>query len=64
MAVRTGSSYRVSFELFAEQVVLQRGRKDDAIRDYAIQYAQYLERYCIAYPYQWFNFFDFWNVVA
>ncbi len=62
-AVRTGSKYKVSFELFAEQIILHRSCKKACIREYAHQYSRHLEKYCIEYPYQWFNFFDFWGVV-
>lgn len=61
MAVRQGSKYKVFIELFAKKITLQRGRKETCIKEYAQQYANYLERFCTSYPYQWFNFFDFWQ---
>lgn len=61
MAVRQGSKYKVFIELFAKKITLQRGRKEACIKEYAQQYACYLERFCTSYPYQWFNFFDFWQ---
>lgn len=61
MAIRKGSNYQVSIKPFADQIRLPRGSKEACIREYAHQYAQYLERYCIENPYQWYNFFDFWG---
>lgn len=61
-AVRAGPKYKVSIQLFAQEIVLPRGRKEASIQQYAHQYARYLERYCIKYPYQWYNFYDFWIV--
>jgi predicted LPLAT superfamily acyltransferase len=28
----------------------------------ADRYARRLEQLCVAYPLQWFNFFDFWRI--
>lgn len=25
------------------------------------EYVQYLQKLCLQYPYQWYNFFDFWK---
>lgn len=60
MSIRNGSKYKVSIKLFADEIILQRGRKEACIQQYAQKYAQYLEGYCTQYPYQWYNFFDFW----
>ena len=60
MVVRSGPKYKMSIRLFAEQIHLLKGRKEACIRDYALQYSQYLEGHCVEHPYQWFNFFDFW----
>ena len=37
------------------------GERDKRIRELAAAYASRLEHYCIAAPYQWFNFFDYWR---
>ena len=60
IAVREGSKFKVFIDLFANKVVLERGRRDNDIKRFANQYAQHLEKYCRLYPYQWFNFFDYW----
>jgi predicted LPLAT superfamily acyltransferase len=53
--------YRVFAEVLAEQVRFGRGERDKRIRELAAAYAGRLERYCLAAPYQWFNFFDYWE---
>jgi predicted LPLAT superfamily acyltransferase len=32
-----------------------------AIREGVRRYAERLESYCLRYPDNWFNFFDFWG---
>ncbi len=61
MAVRVGSKHKVFVELFAEEINLQRTRKEACIKEYASRYSRHLEEYAIKYPYQWYNFFDFWQ---
>ena len=34
---------------------------DTAIRNAIGNYAAVLERHCQKYPYNWFNFYDFWK---
>lgn len=58
--LREGAHWRVYFEKFADEIVLPRGARDAALNRYAQSYAERLEAYCIAAPYQWYNFFDFW----
>jgi predicted LPLAT superfamily acyltransferase len=60
---RDGSDrWRVCVEHFAENVLLPRGRRQEAITEYAAAYARRLERECREAPWQWYNFFDFWAV--
>jgi predicted LPLAT superfamily acyltransferase len=62
VALREGRAhYRVFAEVLAEQVRVGRGERDKRIRELAAAYAGRLERYCLAAPYQWFNFFDYWE---
>ncbi len=44
-----------------DEVRLPRKNKEEALRTYVQKYAQLLEYYAIRYPYQWFNFFDFFS---
>lgn len=61
IAVREGAKLKLFPELFSSKIVLERGQREESIKRCAQQYAQYLEGYCRRYPYQWFNFFDFWR---
>jgi predicted LPLAT superfamily acyltransferase len=62
-----GDGYRMRFELLREQVTLparRTGRRAEALRDLAAQFAARLEEHTRRAPYQWFNFYDFWAVAA
>jgi predicted LPLAT superfamily acyltransferase len=55
-----GNRYRVMFEELADFSTVGRAERAGAIRAAVIGYAARLEKYCLEYPYNWFNFFDFW----
>lgn len=55
-----GNRYRVVFEEIADFSGVGRKDRDEAIRAAVVRYAGRLESYCRQYPYNWFNFFDFW----
>lgn len=59
--VHEGDSYRVTFERLAERIELPRGRREEALEAYVSLYAKKLEEICRASPYDWFNFFPFWE---
>lgn len=52
--------YRVVYEEIADFSGVGRAAREGAIRAAVVGYAARLERYCLEYPYNWFNFFDFW----
>jgi len=58
-----GNRYRVVFEGIADFSAVGREEREAAIRAAVVRYAGRLERYCREYPYNWFNFFDFWGGV-
>ncbi|MEO8308482.1 MAG: acyl-CoA synthetase [Pseudomonadota bacterium] len=58
---RGGNRYHVAFEDLADFSNTQRTDREAAVRAAVRNYAATLERYCRAYPYNWFNFFDFWR---
>ncbi len=60
-AFRQGKRVKVSFEKFAEQVVLDRNDRERQLQNYAQAFASRLEHYVLRAPLQWFNFFYFWN---
>lgn len=53
--------FRLIFEAFEEQVTLPRRDRNARLDGLAARFADRLETYCSRYPYQWFNFFDFWG---
>jgi len=53
--------YTAHFELFAESLRLPRENREAAIVSVAQRYAQRLEEYARAAPYNWFNFYDYWQ---
>jgi predicted LPLAT superfamily acyltransferase len=59
--VREGGRYRVHFTRFADKIELPRRDRPAAIRGYAERFADALEQRVAATPFQWFNFYAFWN---
>lgn len=59
--VHDGQGYAVEFVPIASQVHLPRARRAEAMAEYAQLYAQQLERLLCKAPYDWFNFFPFWE---
>lgn len=55
-----GNRYRVVFESIADFSGVARAEREAAIRAAVVRYAARLESHCREYPYNWFNFFDFW----
>jgi predicted LPLAT superfamily acyltransferase len=53
--------YRLHLEPFADKIVLSRTDRHDELRHWIEQYAARLVAHCRKYPYNWFNFFDFWE---
>jgi len=58
---RGTNRYHVVFEELADFSTLRDEDRDEAIRAAVARYAAVLERYCRSDPYNWFNFFDFWQ---
>jgi len=54
-------NYQIHFNLLAEQVVLTRKNRQQDIQRYAQQYADLLEIQIRKSPYNWFNFYDYWQ---
>ena len=57
-----GNRYRIHFEPLADFTQVERGTRDAAITAAQDAYVARLEHYCRLAPYNWFNFFDFWEV--
>ncbi len=56
-----GNRYRLHFEPLADFSQTPREGRDAAIRRAMQDYADRLTHYCREAPYNWFNFFDFWQ---
>jgi predicted LPLAT superfamily acyltransferase len=60
--VRTGHRrYQVHFEHFADRVIVDRKRRTEDLTNWVWRYAARLESYARNYPFNWFNFYDFWE---
>jgi predicted LPLAT superfamily acyltransferase len=62
--LREGEGYHIYFEHFADRIELPRRERRQCLQSYIQQYAQRLEAHCLQAPYQWFNFYDFWQCEA
>ena len=58
---RGGNRYHVVFEELVDFSTTTAVDRDEAVRLAIKRYASALERHCRADPYNWFNFFDFWD---
>ncbi|MDE2439575.1 MAG: acyl-CoA synthetase [Betaproteobacteria bacterium] len=56
-----GNRYQLHFEPLADFSHTPRDERDTAIRAAMQHYADRLTHYCHLAPYNWFNFFDFWQ---
>lgn len=59
-----GQGYDIRFERFSDRIVLPRGSRDAALAEQATRFAQWLEAQVHGAPYDWFNFFPFWDQVS
>ena len=58
---RGGNRYEIYFEHFADQIDLDRVRRAENIQLWMQRYAERLEHYSRLAPYNWFNFYPFWD---
>jgi predicted LPLAT superfamily acyltransferase len=42
---------------------IPRSEREKCAQELLAQYVGLLEFYCHRFPYEWFNFFDFWNEI-
>ena len=56
-----GRRYRLVFEPLADRVDIPRHDRGPALDALITRYAQRLEHYVHVAPYNWFNFYDFWQ---
>jgi len=55
--------YQVHFETLADFSEIARGQRDQAVDSAIARYTELLNHYTRLAPYNWFNFFDYWQSV-
>jgi predicted LPLAT superfamily acyltransferase len=58
---RGGNRYDLHFEQLANGEPVERNDRDRTIQAWQRRYVERLEYYCRLAPYNWFNFYDFWQ---
>jgi predicted LPLAT superfamily acyltransferase len=58
---RGGNRYDIYFEHFADEIALNRERRTEEIQSWMKRYVARLEHYTRLAPYNWFNFYSFWD---
>ncbi len=53
--------YSIHFHQLADFSNLEKSQRDTAVKTAVVEYASLIDYYCHAAPYNWFNFFDFWQ---
>ena len=61
---RGGNRYDIHFEHFAEEIILDREHRAEEIQFWMQRYVARLEHYARLAPYNWFNFYPFWDNVC
>jgi predicted LPLAT superfamily acyltransferase len=56
-----GTRYEINFELFADGIVLNPETRQQDLQGWIDRYAARLDHFCRLSPYNWFNFYDFWE---
>jgi predicted LPLAT superfamily acyltransferase len=59
---RGGNRYDLQFEHFADSLQIERARREAALREIMQRFCGRLEHYARSAPYNWFNFYDFWQL--
>lgn len=58
---RGANRYHVAFRQIADFTDVERGEREARVQQAIRRYAALLEEYCRSDPYNWFNFYDFWD---
>jgi predicted LPLAT superfamily acyltransferase len=58
---RGANRYEIHFEHFADQIILSRDHRTEDIEHWMQHYVERLEHYARLAPYNWFNFYPFWD---
>ncbi len=58
---RKSNQYDIYFHLLSDKMDLKRETRDQQLHQYVQKYVSVLEEYACRYPYNWYNFYDFWQ---
>ena len=58
---RGGNRYEIQFEHFAQEINLDRDHRTGDVQHWTQRYVERLEHYVRLAPYNWFNFYPFWD---
>lgn len=58
---RGGNRYDIYFEKFADEVILNRQRRTEEVQLWVQRYVKRLENFALLAPFNWFNFYPFWD---
>ncbi|AOA59290.1 LpxL/LpxP family acyltransferase [Acinetobacter larvae] len=58
---RDGQHFQLHIHHLSDALALARGQREQAIAKILRGYVDLVEMHCIRAPYQWFNFYEFWN---
>lgn len=53
--------FNMVFEHVSERIILPRKQRQAVLENLVNTYSKTLGEYAVRYPYQWFNFYDFWQ---
>ena len=59
--LKKDGKHEVYIEKLADPLDLPRATRQERIEEVVMKYAGLLEKHCLTFPYQWYNFFDFWQ---
>jgi len=59
--LKKDGKYEVYLDKLADPLELPRTTRQEDIEQAVKKYASLLEEHCLTFPYQWYNFFDFWQ---
>ncbi|MBN2718672.1 MAG: hypothetical protein JXX14_22695 [Deltaproteobacteria bacterium] len=54
-------TYRGTVQFVCDKVQIDRSEREADLKKYVAEYVGFLTALCCRYPYQWFNFYDFWR---
>lgn len=54
--------FELHIEQMSKQFSLPRKNREEQLQTYIQRYADLLASHCVRSPYQWFNFYDFWQI--